>query len=107
MSVENPDPIERELFELEDTYVQDKLDALSTLADACAYTRRYVAENEAQLTTTLRSPQGEVFKIDMLPYLPEMILEVAKVYYKHLREIGKGPHARQTLKRVERKWKGK
>lgn len=106
MTAEAPDPIEKELYDLEDKYAKDKLDALHTLADAVSHTRKFIVDNgDTGLNTTFRSPSGEVFNVDMLPYLPDMILEVAKTYYKQLQDVGKATHARQVLRRVERKWK--
>jgi len=108
MSTEAPDPINAELFALEDAYIRHKLDALSTLADAVPHVRKFIVDNgDTGLNTTFRSPSGEVFNVDMLPYLPDMILEVAKTYYRQLKDVGKAPHARQTLRRVEKKWKMK
>lgn len=103
---ESPDPIEQELFALEDGYVELKLDALRSFADAGAHARQYVNDNkDMAMMTTVRSPQGEVFNIDMLPFLPDMMMEMAKIHYKQLKDIGKATHARQTLKRLEKKWK--
>jgi len=103
---ESPDPIDSELFALEDDYIKFKLDALGSLADAGAHVRQYINDNkDMEMMTTVRSPQGEVFNVDMLPFLPDMLLEMAKIQFKQLKDMGKGLHARQTLKRLEKKWK--
>lgn len=102
------DARDAELFALEDAYIKNKLEALGSLADACAVTRRFVAENgDTALNMTFRSPNGELFNVDLLPYLPDMILQVAKIHYKQLGDVNKGPHARQVLRRVEKKWQSK
>lgn len=103
MSAESP--IDRELFTLEEQWVHDKLQGMSHFVEARAHLMKFHADNpDWQMNMTFRTPTGATFDVDIMAYIPDMFLNLAREYYDQLVDANQGAVANKRLRAIYNKW---